>query len=152
MALPQQIVLAIVSIRDRLVLQLRDFEKEIADPGEWGLFGGHLRPEEDPEEGLRRELIEELGWSPNRLWRLGSFCAPETHHMIVIFGGELTMPLETLVLGEGQEIGAFLQAEIETGVAYSRRWSREFPVTAITLEALHLSRGGAVAFEPVRHS
>ena len=51
---------ALIKNEDRYLLQLRDFNHEIAYPGFWGLFGGHLEDEEDSFRGLKRELIEEL--------------------------------------------------------------------------------------------
>ncbi len=45
----------------RLLLQRRSPDKDI-QPGRWDTsVGGHLRPGEDPAEGARREMAEELG-------------------------------------------------------------------------------------------
>ena len=43
------------------LLQLRDLKPEIFFPDHWGLFGGATEPGESDEEGLCRELMEELG-------------------------------------------------------------------------------------------
>jgi 8-oxo-dGTP diphosphatase len=45
---------------NRFLMQQRDEKPDIAFAGMWGLFGGALIPGEDAEQGLRRELKEEL--------------------------------------------------------------------------------------------
>src|SRR6516225_1127523 len=52
--------------RDYL-LQLRDMRSDIWYPGHWGLFGGQNLPGETPEDSIRRELVEELGFKPREL-------------------------------------------------------------------------------------
>ena len=52
--------MAVLSVGDRLALQLRDEKPEIRNPGQWGLFSGHVEPGEDPTAAMRRELWEEL--------------------------------------------------------------------------------------------
>ena len=44
----------------RYLMQLRDQRPDIWYPGCWGCFGGALDGREDPLEGLKRELREEL--------------------------------------------------------------------------------------------
>ena len=56
-----QVSLAILYQEGRFLFQLRDNIPGIVHPGVWGLFGGHLEPEETPELCLKRELIEEIG-------------------------------------------------------------------------------------------
>lgn len=53
------VALAILYQGDRVLMQLRDDYPHILYPGHWGLFGGHLEPEEVPLEGVRRS--KELG-------------------------------------------------------------------------------------------
>ena len=44
----------------RYLMQLRDDKAGIPLPNTWALFGGTVEAGEDPEAGLRRELLEEL--------------------------------------------------------------------------------------------
>jgi 8-oxo-dGTP diphosphatase len=133
----QTVVVAVLWRERRMLLQLRDFSPAIADPGEWGFFGGHLERDEPWEAGLRRELTEELGCAPDVLTALGTFEVAEGP-LIVGYRGALASPVETLVLGEGQEIGAFAVEELRHGSAYSKRWRRRFPLTQITRRAIAL--------------
>jgi 8-oxo-dGTP pyrophosphatase MutT (NUDIX family) len=62
---PERNVAAAVMVTEdgRYLLQKRDDIPGLHLPGHWGLFGGGLTPGEDPEAGLRRELLEELGFT-----------------------------------------------------------------------------------------
>lgn len=54
-------VAAIIVVDDgRYLMQLRDDKPGIFYPDHWGLFGGGVESGEEPEEALRRELMEEL--------------------------------------------------------------------------------------------
>ena len=46
----------------RILMQLRDDIPTIADPGCWVIPGGEIDPGETPEEGARREFLEETGY------------------------------------------------------------------------------------------
>lgn len=134
-----RIGVAVVWFGNCLLLQLRDFGPDIDDPGEWGLFGGHLESSEASEAGVRRELAEELGWVPAELWPLGSFAAGD--RCIVGYAAMLDVSLDVLVLGEGRDVGTFTAKEIQEGRLYSHRFGRHFPLTDITRRALRLWYG-----------
>ena len=58
---PYNAVVGLIVLDDRRYLcQLRSNISGIFYPNHWGLFGGAVDPGETPEEGLRRELKEEL--------------------------------------------------------------------------------------------
>ena len=46
----------------RILMQLRDDIPTIADPGCWVIPGGEIDADETPEEGARREFLEETGY------------------------------------------------------------------------------------------
>ena len=105
-----------VAADGRYLLQHRDDIPGLHLPGHWGLFGGSLEPGEDPETGMRRELLEELGFAPPALEPLAvSIHAfwPEApvfriHFFTVPF---LPADLDRMVQTEGAGKGLFTAAE-----------------------------------------
>ena len=51
---------AIFTVKGNYVLQLRDENPNISEPGMWSLFGGEIEPLESAEEAIIRETQEEL--------------------------------------------------------------------------------------------
>ena len=54
------VLVLLVDRQGWLLMQLRDAHAPVA-PNQWSAPGGHLEPGETPEEGARRELLEETG-------------------------------------------------------------------------------------------
>lgn len=54
----------IVDKYENFLLQKRDNKKSIFFPGHLGLFGGAKETKETYEKALKRELVEEIGFSP----------------------------------------------------------------------------------------
>jgi len=77
---PEYACAVLVDATDRLWLQLRPGDARIA-PGCLTCFGGRRHDDEDAVACLRRELVEELGWSPPdlvpgcELWQGARFIA-----------------------------------------------------------------------------
>jgi 8-oxo-dGTP diphosphatase len=57
----------LVNAADQVLMQLRDDIPTIVDPGCWVVPGGVIDPGETPEDGARRELLEETGYRAGRL-------------------------------------------------------------------------------------
>ncbi len=99
--------------KGEVLLQHRDDKPDIAHPGLWSLFGGAVDAGETVEEALVREIWEELEYSvtEKRLWLI----AQQPEAQFYIFLVPLTVPVEALVLHEGQGFGLFQpQQALET--------------------------------------
>lgn len=108
----------IVTPDNRFLMQLRDDKPGIWYPNCWSFFGGAIEEGETPSDALRRELQEELSFSPREIryftqvawdfaaWNLGV-------KLRYIF----TVPLDErelagLKLGEGQEMRLFSATDV----------------------------------------
>lgn len=104
-------VAAILTVRDRYALQLRDDLPTIPFPGHWGLFGGEVNPGETPIAAIRREVLEELEldvveWRP--VWEVPyrRFFDGEPR-VVAIFTADVTDRWARHVLREGRAAGVF---------------------------------------------
>ena len=89
---------------NKLLVYLRDDKPEIPFPNHWDLFGGHVEQNESPEEGLMRELKEELNIEISDFQFYKSFESvneerPNTKFVYVV---RITEAAEELTLNEGQ--------------------------------------------------
>ena len=107
--IPEIAVGLIVASDGRVLLQHRDDKPGIYEPGRWGLFGGGVETGESTAEAFLREMQEELGWRPKHFetYRSIELQLPETKLLSHVFAAHLDMPVEQLVLGEGQGMALF---------------------------------------------
>ncbi|HEY9824320.1 MAG TPA: NUDIX domain-containing protein, partial [Stenomitos sp.] len=92
----------------------------------WGLFGGHIEPNETPEAAIWRELVEEIGYTPPYLSQVEiDRGADVVRH---VFYGSLTVPVETLTLQEGWDCGLLTLQQIQAGAAYSAIAGQTCPI------------------------
>jgi 8-oxo-dGTP diphosphatase len=112
-----EVAIAILHTADRFLMQLRDNIPGIIYPGCWGFFGGHLDPGESPEAAVKRELLEEIGYTPPVISAFR--CYSDSQVIRHVFQAPLTVELEQLVLGEGWDLGLLTQGEIVRGECYS---------------------------------
>lgn len=116
---------------DRFLLQLRDDIPNIVYPGHWAFCGGHLDPGETADQAVVRELEEEIGYVPPRLTLYRRAIGPTQDGRQILrnfYYGELTVPLEQLVLTEGQELGLATAQDIERGYHFSQNNQEDRPM------------------------
>ncbi len=128
------VALAMLHRQGRWLMQLRDDIPGIVAPGCWGLFGGHLDPGETPEQAVRRELLEEIGWQPHHLelW----LEHPHPRRLAHVFRAELTVPPEALQLLEGQDLALVSPEELLSGTVWSHRLHCHRPLADGLLEVM----------------
>ena len=81
-----------VLLRDQRYLLAQHNSRRRENRSRWGLAGGRVRDRENPQECLRRELMEELGCRVPYLIELGDWQhRDETHR---IFGCEISQKIE----------------------------------------------------------
>lgn len=64
---------AIVTYNNKILLFLRDNKPNILDPNCWSLIGGHVEDNESFDDGLIRELQEEISITPTSFKFLFNF-------------------------------------------------------------------------------
>ncbi|WP_019500536.1 NUDIX hydrolase [Pseudanabaena sp. PCC 6802] len=138
-----QVAIAILSRQSKFLLQLRDNIPNIIHPGCWALFGGHLEPGEDSEQGLKRELLEEIGYAPPVVNLFGTYPRPGV--IRYVYHAELSVDIDDLKLGEGWDMAWVSVEDIQTGECYSAIAKQvrpiAFPHQQILLEFVHMGIG-----------
>jgi 8-oxo-dGTP pyrophosphatase MutT (NUDIX family) len=120
------VALAILQQGDRFLMQLRDDNPNILYPGHWGFFGGHVEPGETVDMGVRRELLEELGYCPAQLMLHERH---EDNYVIRhIYYADLDVDLDQLILGEGTDLALFTHEDIQRGDRYSEKIQQVRPI------------------------
>ena len=123
------VAVAIIHQEGKYLMQLRDDIPNIAYPGVWGFFGGHIEPGEEPEAALKRELIEEINY---RVEQLTIFrCEHLGKYIRHLYSCPLTVPVEELELKEGWDLKLLTPTEIKRGFAYSHKAIADKPLGEI---------------------
>ncbi|MEL6791996.1 MAG: NUDIX domain-containing protein [Pseudomonadota bacterium] len=98
-----------VDLQGRVLLQLRDRNPAAIHPGEWGMFGGGVEPEEPLDAAARREFAEETGVKipADVLKPFVRLVAPMTRLRLYVFEARMDIAPRDLRLGEGAGFGFF---------------------------------------------
>jgi len=111
---PQEVVKAVIVKEEKFLLQLRDNKPDISYPNNWAFFGGGVDYGENHQEALKRELVEELGWYPNKINYLTQYKNKEVNCNITHYLIHYNLDSSKLCLREGQDMNWFTYDEIIT--------------------------------------
>jgi len=126
---PKEVVVILPYVNRKVLMQLRDMKEGINFPGCWGFFGGSIDEGETPENASERELLEEIGYKPRVMYKLGFDIVPNLGDLpIHAYCCHLTTPVKDIELMEGIDLGLFSLKEIMAKELYSRKMGRSFPV------------------------
>lgn len=128
------VAIAILYRHDKFLFQLRDDIPNIVYPAHWGLFGGHLDPGETPDVAVRRELLEEIGYTPPTISEFGCYSDPKVVRHV--FQAPLTVDLDQLVLSEGWDMDLLTPEQICRGSCYSAKADRVLPLVPAARQIL----------------
>jgi len=98
-------------------MQLRDNIPGIAFPGCWGFFGGHVEPGEAPDIAVKREILEEINYTPSMIQQYGVFEGSKSIRHV--YYAPFTGTLDTLTLTEGWDMGLLTVEDVSRGDRYS---------------------------------
>ena len=108
----REIAKAVIHKNHEYLFQLRDNDASISYPNKWSFFGGEVDKGENFEEALKRELVEELHWCPNKFFYLAKDTDKMTNCNINYYVVHCELPDHKLVLGEGQAMKWFTIKEV----------------------------------------
>lgn len=120
-----------------LLLQLRDLAAP-NHPHHWGLFGGHMEVDEDPEAAVWRELQEELQLTPLMVssWQLGQDFPHASGGRVYIYYMTTTATPDDLILGEGELMHYAKIADLMPLIDDLHYRYQGYPITGVSALAL----------------
>ncbi len=86
------------------LFQLRD--NHVSDGGKWSLFGGGIEPGETPEEGVKREVKEEINFDLKDAKLILEYTNSLGSHAYLFFS-IIDKDINELTLKEGKDFGFF---------------------------------------------
>ena len=103
-------VVKIVLLNDKNQALLNLRSKDAKEyPNTWSFFGGGVEKGETPEEGLIREVKEEINFDLKEYKKIYEINADNKKN--IYYAGKCNGPLSSLSLGEGDDFGFFSYEE-----------------------------------------
>lgn len=132
----KRVAIVLPYVGNKVLMQLRDVKNGIIFPGQWGFFGGSIRNGETPDYCAKRELFEEIAYSPKKIYKLSidRYKLPKAGDCISYsFYCPLTVPVEDVRsrLSEGLDFALVSLKDILSKEVYSAKMRRYYPVIAL---------------------
>ncbi|MBN2535919.1 MAG: NUDIX domain-containing protein [Spirochaetales bacterium] len=91
------------------LFQKRDYNPEIKYQGKWVFLGGGIKPDETPEDAVKRELLEEINIPVTDIFFYDHFhySDEDEEHLQYVFYKELNLDVSRTTLNEGAELKYF---------------------------------------------
>lgn len=104
--------ICLVNKNKEILMHLRDDKPSIPYPNFWSLISGVVEEGETPEETVKREVKEEIGYAIKDIDFMDKILLEKNKFLsenneIYIFKGFIDIPAEKIELTEGQEVGFF---------------------------------------------
>ena len=105
----KKIVICIILKNKKLMLQLRDNNKNILFPNKWGFFGGGVKVGENPIYSVKREMNEELNLKNFKSLKfINNYFDSKTDSLFYVYILRLKEKFE---LKEGEDYNFFFEYE-----------------------------------------
>ncbi len=122
----KKVTTAFIYSKNKLLLQLRDEKKGIVYPGCWGLIGGALNKDEDPYDGIKREISEEISIiNLKELNFVDTFLNLKNEKVMhYVFRANLFQSSK-IILNEGIEYSFFTKSDFLKGYKISKKLKKK---------------------------
>jgi len=123
----RKVVSILPIVRNKVMMHLRDIDREIPFPGHWGFLSGSIDEGENPMDAAFRELAEETGLKPPILCLIGIGRAVD-NVLSYTYCFKLSSPLKDINLREGLDVGLISLEDINGKMFYSSKMRKSFPI------------------------
>ena len=118
----KKVTSAFIYSKNQLLLQLRDEKKGIVYPGCWGLIGGTLSKGENPYDGIKREIREEISITNlKELNFLDTFLNSKNENVMHYIFRACLLDSSKIILNEGIEYSFFTKSDFFRGYKISKK-------------------------------
>jgi len=118
----KKVTTAFIYSKNKLLLQLRDEKKGIVYPGRWGLIGGALNKDEDPYDGIKREISEEISIiNLKELNFVDTFLNSKNGNVMHYIFRACLLDSSKIILNEGIEYSFFTKSDFFRGYKISKK-------------------------------
>ncbi len=102
----------LINPEEEILLYLRDNKPWLTHPEHWDLIGGRIEQGENSLDTIIREIKEEINCKTENVKFMGTIYIKELNEKLIMFKGNIDVPLEDINLTEGQDIKYFKPNEL----------------------------------------